>query len=87
MKTTRLTLEASGSPTIEGSGEALLFKFVAVRTNKAGRMERYELDVKTCRYVVRQLAQEIARMQERDRERIAAQTHRLSSELAPLVKS
>lgn len=86
MKPKRLNLAAIGGLRIEGCGEALSFQFTADRTNKAGRREQYEIHVTTCRYVVRQLAEQIAAMQERDRSRIAAQTHRLASELSPLVK-
>lgn len=86
-RTKKLALETFDDVTIDGCGEALVFKLIACRTTKAGTFERYELQLKACRYSVRKLAQQIADMQERDRARIAEETARLSRELAPLVKT
>lgn len=56
-----------------------------MQSTKSGRVHSTKLRLKADRYWVRQLAEEIAKMQQRDRERLASEVARITSEVAPLV--
>lgn len=81
----KLELDVMGAPILEGRGENLEYLVKATRRTKGGRWESYELRLKACRGSVKQLAEQIALMQQRDRDRIAHETDRLRRELADLV--
>jgi hypothetical protein len=70
---------------LHGCGNNLEFQCTAVQQTKTGKQHRTKLRIKVCRDAIKQLAQQIAAMQERDRARIAEETARLSREIAPLV--
>lgn len=79
-----LTLTA-WAPEIEGCGAELEIKWQAIQTTKQGRQHRTHLKLKVDRFMVRQLMEQVARMQDRDRERLTRETNRLGTELAPVV--
>lgn len=83
----KLELDVIGPPIIEGRGENLEYSIKATRKTKGGRWESYEIKLKACRRSVKQIAEQIALMQQRDRDRIAHETDRLRRELADLVRS
>lgn len=65
---------------IEGCGSELTLKLRAFRTTKAGTPERYELELKACRYSVKQLLDGLKQMHVRDRERIQGELNRIARE-------
>jgi hypothetical protein len=73
------------APEIEGCGAELEIKWQVFQTTKQGRTHRTLLTMKVDRFVVRQLMEQVARMQDRDRERLRLETNRLGTELAPVV--
>jgi hypothetical protein len=73
------------APEIEGCGAELEIKWQVIQTTKQGRQHRTRLALKVDRYVVRQLMEQVAQMQDRDRERLSRETNRLGTELAPVV--
>lgn len=81
----RLTLDVYSPPLLEGRGENLEYFIKGARKTKGGRTEYYEITLKACRGSVRQLVEQIALMQQRDRERIANETDRLRREIIDLV--
>lgn len=81
----KLTLDVYSPPTLEGRGENLEYSIKGARTTKGGRTEYYEITLKACRGSVRQLVEQIALMQQRDRERIQTETDRLRREVSDLV--
>lgn len=86
----RLKLIALGKPELEGVGEGLTLIFSAYRPAKYARGAetfRGEVRLEVGRYYVRWLAEQIAAMQVRDRERINDELARLSREVAPLLKN
>jgi hypothetical protein len=87
MKPKRLPLQAYGTPEIEGYGEQLTFRVTAYETRRTGRRIDYVLEIKSCRHVVKQLAQAVRDMQDRDLEHIARQQARIQNEVAPLKRS
>jgi hypothetical protein len=76
-----------GSPAIEGRGETLVFKVSGHRETKTGAFEYYDLELEACRHSIRQLADQIAKMQQRDRERLQWEFDRLKSEVKPLTET
>jgi hypothetical protein len=70
---------------IEGCGSELTLKLRAFRKTKAGTPERYELELKACRYSVKQLLDGIKLMHARDRERIQRELDRITSEKNALL--
>lgn len=85
-KPTTLSCIVYGVPSLEGYGESLTFKVTAYRKTKTGRRIDYVLRLESCRHGVKQLTEEVAKMQDRDREHIARQYARLENELAPLKR-
>lgn len=85
MRRNRKLLLECGSPIIEGSGEMLTFKINGWRKTKTGTHEQYELELRGCRHTVKLLAEQIAAMQVRDRQRLDNEINRLKREIAPLV--
>jgi hypothetical protein len=73
------------APEIEGCGADLEIKWQVFQTTKQRRTHRTLLTMKVDRFVVRQLMEQVARMQDRDRERLSRETNRLGTELAPVV--
>lgn len=73
------------APTIEGCGAELEIKWQVFQTTKQGKQHRSLLTLKVDRFMVRQLIEQVAQMQDRDRERLTRETHRLWTELAPVV--
>lgn len=73
------------APEIEGCGAELEIKWQVFQTTKQGRQHRSRLTLKVDRHVVRQLMEQVAQMQDRDRERLSRETNRLGNELAPVV--
>lgn len=71
---------------IEGCGDALVFKVNAWRENKAGKHESYALELKACRYSARILLRELRKMHVRDRERIASEQARIDREIRELTQ-
>lgn len=69
---------------IEGCGSELTLKMRAFRTTKAGTPERYELELKACRYSVKQLLEGLRNMHVRDRERIQGELNRIEREVNAL---
>jgi hypothetical protein len=65
---------------IEGCGSELTLKLRAYRKTKAGTPERYELELKACRYSVKQLLDGLKQMHVRDRERIQGELNRIARE-------
>lgn len=85
-KPLRLNCIAHGHPTIEGVGERLVFTVSAYRKTKTGRRVDYVFEIEGCRHSVRQLAEQIRNMQDRDLERIARETARITNEVAVLKR-
>lgn len=80
----KLTLQA-WAPEIEGCGAELEVKFLASQRTKAGNVHRTHLVLRVDRYLVRQLAEQVAAMHKRDLERIERERARLHNEIAPLL--
>jgi len=74
------------APEIEGCGAELEIKWQVIQTTKRGRTHRTLVTMKVDRFVVRQLMEQVARMQDRDRERLATEAGRLHSEIQPLTR-
>jgi hypothetical protein len=73
------------APTIEGRGAELEIKWQVFQTTKAGKQHRSLLTLKADRHVIRQLMEQVAQMQDRDRERLRDETNRLGTEISPVV--
>lgn len=71
---------------IEGEGEELTFKLRGHRTLKSGRIERFELDLLSCRYGVLQILDRLSKMHQRDRERIEVERRRIDREVKRLTE-
>lgn len=84
-RTIRVSLQ-SNTVKLTGCGSDLKFLVRAVRTNKRGNIEFYEIELKACRWAITELVLEIAKMQERDRERIRGEQDLLQHEIYPLIK-
>lgn len=80
----KLTVTA-WAPAIEGCGADLEIKWQVFQTTKQGRQHRTHLTLQVDRYVVRQLMEQVAQMQDRDRDRLSKETNRLGTELAPVL--
>lgn len=80
-----LTLSA-WAPVIEGAGAALVMTWDVSRQTKGGSFQRSKVKLQVDRYVVRQLAEQIMAMQERDRARIHQELERLVRETSPIVE-
>ena len=63
-----------------GCGNDITIKLRAFRTTKAGTPERYEIELKACRYSVKQLLDGLKQMHVRDRERIQSELNRITRE-------
>lgn len=73
------------APEIDGTADALTIKWEA--SKKTGtRYERTKVELTVDRYVVRQLAEQIMKMQARDRERLAHEADRLLNEIRPITE-
>ena len=59
----------------------------AYRNLKTGRRVDYVLEIEACRHSVKQIAQAVRDMQDRDLDRIAHETARITNEVAPLKRS
>lgn len=66
---------------VDGYGDTLIVKMRAWRTTKAGTRERYELELKVCRYSIKQLLGHLKQMHMRDRDRIASEQMRIQNEI------
>lgn len=74
------------APEIEGCGAELEIKWQVFQTTKQGKQHRSLLKLKVDRFMVRQLMEQVARMQDRDRERLATEAGRIHSEIQPLTR-
>lgn len=83
------TLKLRGwAPKLEGSGSELVLRLEATkpkRRNKYAWSWRGVVLIEVDRYFVRQLAEAVAEMQVRDRERLARETRRLTTEVEPIT--
>lgn len=84
LRVIKLTLEVGSLTAIDGFANELTFKLIAHRKTKAGTHERYELELKACRYSVKQLLDGIKLMHARDRERIQNELGRIEREINAL---
>lgn len=85
----RLVLTA-WDPKINGSGSSLEIEVTAMqdtrgRAGRPGRTHRATVLLKVDRVFVKRLAEQVAQMQERDRDRIRWELERLNTEIAPLL--
>lgn len=84
LRTIKLTLDVGSLTAIDGCANDLTFKVIAHRKTKAGTHERYELELKACRYSVKQMLDGIKLMHARDRERINSELARIQREINAL---
>lgn len=76
----KLALPYTTLDAIEGSGSELTFKLRGQRTTKAGTTEFYEIELKVCRWGIKNLLTKLREMHVRDRERIQSELARIDQE-------
>lgn len=88
---TKLALNSLGHLMLEGTGDGLMLTMRAFRKQKTGNYEHYTLAIELPRFLIKSLAQQIASMHVRDRERLEAEAARIEREInaisEPAVKS
>jgi hypothetical protein len=73
------------APEIHGEGSELEITCTITRKTKTGKFQRSTLRLKVERYFVRQMAEQLALMQVRDRRRLEREQERLRHEIKPLT--
>lgn len=71
---------------IEGCGDEVVFKLRGHHKLKSGRLERFELELVSCRHGVLQVQDGLRKMHARDRERIRGEERRIDREIRRLTE-